>query len=293
IAVGNYKLQACAVDSNLGCRACDTTTIISKAQTKFTYTGDTLFCPNDEPFRMWSTLKISSGESSDTIYRITLASVNGNSNPSAKAQRVFDQNSNEFTPRMAVGNIKIRLESSKYCYANGEISLRIQDTVPISYSVSPDTVVRLPRTSFTFTANTNSPKVWWYFGTGNAADTSQLDPITWSFDNKVANYKVSARSFHNNGCYGEYTQNISIWDVSGLTLFNTEAQITSRLVLVSNTWQIVELEVFDVQGKCIYRSRSNEGVPSTGIAQGIYTYKIKAQSTSGSVEKSGKWLNVE
>ncbi|MFM8995287.1 MAG: T9SS type A sorting domain-containing protein, partial [Bacteroidota bacterium] len=125
------------------------------------------------------------------------------------------------------------------------------------------------------------------------ADTSQLDPITWSFDNKVANYKVSARSFHNNGCFGEFNRTVSVCDVSGLTQFDREAKITSRLVMVSNTWQLVELEVFDVQGKCIYRSHSNEGVPSAGIAQGIYTYKIKAQSTSGSVEKSGKWLNFE
>ncbi len=293
IAVGNYKLQACAVDSNLGCRACDTTTIISKAQTKFKYTGDTLFCPNDVAPRLRDQLKISSGELSDTIYSVKLIAFNGNTNPSAAVQKILDQNSSVFTPRVAVGKATIRIESPKYCYADGNINLRIQDTLPISYSVSPDTVVRLPRTSFTFTANTNSPKVWWYFGTGNAADTSQLDPITWSFDNKVANYRVSARSFHNNGCYGEFTRTVSVWDVSGLTQFDREAKITSRLVMVSNTWQLVELEVFDVQGKCIYRSQSNEGVPSTGIAQGIYTYKIKAQSTSGSVEKSGKWLNFE
>ena len=293
LAIGNYKIQACAVDSNLGCRACDTTTIISKPQTNIQYTGDTIFCPNDAPLRLRDKLRISSGESSDTTYRVTLASVNGNPNPSSKVQRVFDQNSSTFTPRMAVGNIKIRLESSKYCYANGEISLRIQDTLPISFSVSPDTVVRLPRTSFTFNANTNSPQVWWNFGTGNPADTSVLDPITWSYDSKVANYKVAARSFHNNGCYGEYTQTVSIWDVSGLTRFNTEAKITPNLILISNTWQLDALELYDLQGKLVYRTEKNNGAPAYDLSQGVYLYKIKAHSNAGHIEKSGKWWNFE
>jgi hypothetical protein len=291
LAIGNYKLQACATDSTTGCFTCDTATIISKPQSKFQYTGDTIFCPNDKPFRLRDKLKISSGESSDTTYRVILASVNGNPNPSPKVQRVLDQNSSTFTPRMAVGNIKIRLESSKYCYANGEVSLRIQDTLPISFSVSPDTVVRLPRTSFTFSANTNSPQIWWYFGTGNPADTSVLDPITWSYDSKVANYKVTARSFHNNGCYGDYTQTVSIWDVSGLTRFNTEAKITPNLMLISNIWQLDALELYDLQGKLVYHSEKNTGAPAFDLSQGVYLYKIKAHSYAGHIEKSGKWWN--
>lgn len=293
IAVGNYKLQACAVDSNLGCRSCDTTTIISKAQTKFTYTGDTLLCPNDAPLRLRDQLKISTGELSDTTYSVKLVSFNGNSNPTAAIQKILDQNSSVFTPRIAVGKAIIRIESSKYCYADGNISLRVQDTLAINYTVSPDTVVRLPRTSFTFSANTNSPRVWWYFGTGNSADTSVLDPITWSFDSKVANYKVSARSYHNNGCYGEFTRLISVWDVSSVDQFNRESKIGSRLMLLSQTWQFEALEVYDLQGKCVFKSHVNEGVPALQITPGLYTYKINAHSAVGSIEKSGKWFNVE
>lgn len=293
IAVGNYKLQACAVDSNLGCRSCDTTTIISKAQTKFTYTGDTLLCPNDAPLRLRDQLKISTGELSDTTYSVKLVSFNGNSNPTAAIQKILDQNSSVFTPRIAVGKAIIRIESPKYCYADGNIALRVQDTLAINYTVSPDTVVRLPRTSFTFSANTNSPRVWWYFGTGNSADTSVLDPITWSFDSKVANYKVSARSYHNNGCYGEFTRLISVWDVSSVDLFDRESKIGSRLMLLSQTWQFDALEVYDLQGKCVFKSYINEGVPALQITPGLYTYKIKGHSAAGSVEKSGKWFNVE
>jgi len=291
IAVGTYKLQACAADSTLGCRACDTTTIVSNPQIRYQYTGDTLFCPNDAPIRLREFLKISTGESSDTIYSISLASVNGNPNPSAKAQRVFDQNNNTFTPRMAVGNIKIRMESSKYCYANGEISLRIQDTLPISFSVSPDTVVRLPRTSFTFIANTKSPQVWWNLGNWNVISASVLDTINYSYQSKVTSYRVAARSFHNNGCYGEYTQTIYIWDVSGLALFNTEAKITTNLTLISNTWQLDALELYDLQGKLVYRTEKNTGAPAHDLKPGVYTYKIIANQGPTHVQKTGKWLN--
>jgi hypothetical protein len=293
IAVGTYKLQACAADSTLGCRACDTTSIVSKPQIRYQYSGDTLFCPNDEPIILRKYLKISSGESSDTIYSISLASVNGNPNPSAKAQRVFDQNNNTFTPRMAVGNIKIRMESSKYCYANGEISLRIQDTLPISFSVSPDTVVRLPRTSFTFIANTKSPQVWWNLGNWNVISASVLDTINYSYQSKVTSYRVAARSFHNNGCYGEYTQTIYIWDVSGLALFNTEAKITTNLTLISNTWQLDALELYDLQGKLVYRSNNNQGIQPNTLSPGVYTYKIIANQGPTQVQKTGKWLNFE
>lgn len=292
IAVGSYKLQACAVDSTLGCRACDTTTIIAKAQTKIAYLGDTLFCPNDAPFSFRSKLKISSGESSDTTYSVGFYSFNGNTNPSANIQKILDKNSSVFNPRVAVGKVAIRVESSKYCYADGNFVLRIQDTLPISYTVSPDTVVRLPMTSFTFTANTNSSRVWWSFGTGNKADTSLLNPITRQFDNKIADYKVSARSFHKNGCYGEYTKKISVWDVSGVTQFNEEAKITSSLKLVSNAWHFDALELYDIQGKLIYRSEENTGVPGLKMAKGIYTYKIIAHTSQESIVKTGKWCNV-
>lgn len=292
IAVGSYKLQACAVDSTLGCRACDTTTIIAKAQTKIAYLGDTLFCPNDAPFSFRSKLKISSGESSDTTYSVGFYSFNGNTNPSANIQKILDKNSSVINPRVAVGKVAIRVESSKYCYADGNFVLRIQDTLPISYTVSPDTVVRLPMTSFTFTANTNSSRVWWSFGTGNKADTSLLNPITRQFDNKIADYKVSARSFHKNGCYGEYTKKISVWDVSGVTQFNEEAKITSSLKLVSNAWHFDALELYDIQGKLIYQSKENTGVPGLKMAKGIYTYKIIAHTSQERIVKTGKWCNV-
>jgi hypothetical protein len=157
--------------------------------------------------------------------------------------------------------------------------------------VSPDTVVRLPRTSFTFTANTTSPKVWWYFGTGNNADTSTLNPITWSFDNKVANYRVSARSFNSNGCYGEFTRTIGVWDVSGLDRFLTEAKISGNLILISDAWIFDELTLFDVQGKCVLRTQENIGVSPQALSKGVYTYKLKAHNHAGAIEKSGKWLN--
>jgi hypothetical protein len=291
IAVGTYKLQACAVDSTLGCRACDTTSIVSKPQIRYQYTGDTLFCPNDAPIRLREYLKISTGESSDTTYAISLTSVNGNANPSASVQKIFDKSTSTFNPRAAVGKAIIRIESPKYCYADGQIAMRIQDTLAISYTVSPDTVVRLPRTSFTFSANTNSPSVWWYFGTGNKADTSQLDPITWSFDSKIADYKVSVRSFHNNGCYGEYTRTVSIWDVSGLAKFERESKITQDLRMISSDWQFDQLQIFDTQGKLVYQTNLNTGVPQSGLSAGIYTYKIKAHNGQNQVEKSGKWLN--
>jgi hypothetical protein len=190
-----------------------------------------------------------------------------------------------------VGKAIFAIESPKYCYADGQIAMRIQDTLPINFTVSPDTVVRLPRTSFTFSANTNSPSVWWYFGTGNKADTSQLDPITWSFDSKIADYKVSVRSFHNNGCYGEYTRMVSIWDVSGLAKFERESKITQDLRMISSDWQFDQLQIFDTQGKLVYQTNLNTGAPQLGLSVGIYTYKITAHNGQNQVEKSGKWLN--
>ena len=291
IAVGNYKIQACTADSTLGCRACDTTTIIAKPQIRFQYTGDSLFCPNDAPQRLRDNIKLSSGELNDTLYNISLLSFNGNTNPPSNIQRIFEKNGSIFTPRVAVGKAIFAIESPKYCYADGSIGLRVQDTLAISYTVSPDTVVRLPRTSFTFSANTNSPSVWWYFGTGNKADTSQLDPITWSFDSKIADYKVSVRSFHNNGCYGEYTRIVSIWDVSGLAKFERESKITQDLRMISSDWQFDQLQIFDTQGKLVYQTNLNTGVPQSGLSAGIYTYKITAHNGQNQVEKSGKWLN--
>ncbi|MFN5547403.1 MAG: T9SS type A sorting domain-containing protein, partial [Bacteroidota bacterium] len=291
IAVGNYKIQACTADSTLGCRACDTTTIIAKPQIRFQYTGDSLFCPNDAPQRLRDNIKLSSGELNDTLYNISLLSFNGNTNPPSNIQRIFEKNGSIFTPRVAVGKAIFAIESPKYCYADGSIGLRVQDTLAISYTVSPDTVVRLPRTSFTFSANTNSPSVWWYFGTGNKADTSQLDPITWSFDSKIADYKVSVRSFHNNGCYGEYTRIVSIWDVSGLAKFERESKITQDLRMISSDWQFDQLQIFDTQGKLVYQTNLNTGAPQLGLSAGIYTYKITAHNGQNQVEKSGKWLN--
>lgn len=291
IAVGTYKLQACASDSTLGCRACDTTSIISKPQVRVRYTGDTLFCPNDIPTRLRDHLSISSGESSDTLYTVQLMSFNGSTNLSNVQKKVLDESSSVFTPRGIVGKALVQVASSKYCYADANLLLRIQDTIAIDYSVSPDTVVRLPRTSFTFTANTTSTKVWWYFGTGNNADTSTLNPITWSFDNKVANYRVSARSFNSNGCYGEFTRTIGVWDVSGLDRFLTEAKISGNLLLISDAWMFEELTLFDVQGKCVLRTQENIGVTPQALSKGVYTYKLKAYNHAGAIEKSGKWLN--
>jgi hypothetical protein len=275
----------------LGCRSCDTAIIIAKPQIKFQYTGDTLICPNDEPFRLRDKIKLSSGELIDSLYSVSLYAINGNTNPSANVQRVFDKNSSEFHPRMVVGTVRVRLESPKYCYADGYVNIRIQDTLPISFSVSPDTVVRLPRTSFTFIANTKSPQVWWNLGNWNVISASVLDTINYSYQSKVTSYKVAARSFHNNGCYGEYTQTIYIWDVSGLALFNTEAKITTNLTLISNTWQLDALELYDLQGKLVYRTEKNTGAPAHDLKPGVYTYKIIANQGPTQVQKTGKWLN--
>ena len=291
IAVGTYKLQACTADSTLGCRSCDTAIIIAKPQIKFQYTGDTLICPNDAPFRLRDNIKLSSGELNDSLYSVSLYAINGNTNPSANVQRVFDKNSSELHPRMVVGTVRIRLESPKYCYADGYVNVRIQDTLPVNYSVSPDSVIRLPRTSFTFTASTTSPRVWWYFGTGNLGDTSTLNPITWSFDSKIADYKVSARSYHNNGCYGEFTRKASIWDVSAINQFDQDAKINQDLQLISTRWELNQLDIFDTQGKLVYRTLENRGAPKMQLAPGLYTYKIRASRGADVVEKSGKWLN--
>jgi hypothetical protein len=293
IAVGTYKLQACAVDSTLGCRACDTTTIVSKPQIRYQYTGDTLFCPNDALIRLREYLKISTGESIDTTYAISLTSVNGNTNPSASVQKIFDKSTSTFNPRAAVGKAIIRIESPKYCYADGEIAMRIQDTLPITFSVSPDTAIRLPKTSFTFTAASNSTQIWWNFGTANPADTSKLNPITWAYDNKIASYRVVARSFNTNGCYGESAKIVNVLDVSAIEQFNLEAKINANLQLISSNWIFEKLEVFNAHGQLVYRSNNNLGVQTTAISPGVYTYKIIANQGPTQVQKTGKWLNFE
>jgi len=98
-------------------------------------------------------------------------------------------------------------------------------------------------------------------------------------------------SLHKNGCYGEFTKKISVWDVSRVTQFNEEAKITSSLKLVSSAWQFDALEVYDIQGKLIYQSKENTGVPTLKIAKGIYTYKIIAHTSQEAIEKAGKWCN--
>jgi hypothetical protein len=291
--LGTYKLQACTTDSTLGCRACDTTSIVSKPQIRFQYTGDTLFCPNDAPIRLREFLKISTGESSDTTYAVSLASVNGNINPTATEQKIFDKSTSTFNPRAAVGKAIIRIESSKYCYADGQIAMRIQDTLPINFTVSPDTAIRLPKTSFTFTATTNSPKVWWHFGTANPADTSKLNPITWAYDNKIASYRVVARSFNANGCYGESAKIVNVLDVSANEQFNLEAKINANLQLISSNWTFERLEVFNAHGQLVHRSNHNLGVQPNTLSPGLYTYKIIANQGPAQVQKTGKWLNFE
>jgi hypothetical protein len=52
------------------------------------------------------------------------------------------------------------------------------------------------------------------------------------------------------------------------------------------------LELYDIQGKLIYQSKENNGVPSLKIAKGIYTYKIIAHTSQESIVKTGKWWNV-
>jgi hypothetical protein len=293
IALGTYKLQACTTDSTLGCRACDTTSIVSTPQIRFQYIGDTLFCPNDAPIRLREFLKISTGESSDTTYAVSLASVNGNINPTATEQKIFDKSTSTFNPRAAVGKAIIRIESSKYCYADGQIAMRIQDTLPINFTVSPDTAIRLPKTSFTFTATTNSPKVWWHFGTANPADTSKLNPITWAYDNKIASYRVVARSFNANGCYGESAKIVNVLDVSANEQFNLEAKINANLQLISSNWTFERLEVFNAHGQLVHRSNHNLGVQPNTLSPGLYTYKIIANQGPAQVQKTGKWLNFE
>jgi hypothetical protein len=293
IALGTYKLQACTTDSTLGCRACDTTSIVSTPQIRFQYTGDTLFCPNDAPIRLREFLKISTGESSDTTYAVSLASVNGNINPTATEQKIFDKSTSTFNPRAAVGKAIIRIESSKYCYADGQIAMRIQDTLPINFTVSPDTAIRLPKTSFTFTAASTSAQIWWNFGTANPADTSKLNPITWAYDNKIASYRVVARSFNTNGCYGESAKIVNVLDVSANEQFNLEAKINANLQLISSNWTFERLEVFNAHGQLVHRSNHNLGVQPNTLSPGLYTYKIIANQGPAQVQKTGKWLNFE
>lgn len=293
IAIGTYSLLACAQDSALGCRSCDTVSIVSNAENTIKFTGDTLLCPNTKPLRLRNYLQVSSGELNDSLYAIQLKSLNNNPNFTAQIATQFLNTNSILNPRIATGRAVIALTANKACYANDSISLRIQDTLPISFSVSPDSVIRLPKTAFTFTANSSSPKIWWYFGTGNSADTSLLNPITWAYESAVGSYLVTARSFNSNGCYGETQQRVSVMNVSNAMLFSRDAQINQQLQLVSNTWLIDYLEVYDSQGKLVYRANTNAGVPKNRLAKGVYSYKIRAKMNQTPYEKRGKWLNLE
>ena len=291
IATGTYKITSCAVDSTLGCRSCDTTTIVSRKPITFKYTGDTLFCPNTPPVLLRNKISLSSNEGSDSIYNLTLYDFNGNKNPSNNIKNKLLDVNGLLNPRIAVGRANVFVASSNYCYANGLIGLSILDTLSIAISTTPDTLIRLPKTSFTFTASSSSSKIWWNFGTSNPADTSILNPITWAFDSKMGNYRVIIRSYNTNGCYGEAAQIVQVLDVSATKKFIEQAKISNKLVLIGQDWKFLKLELFDVQGKKIFTSIENNGVPNQLLSAGAYIYKFTVSHNGTVIEHQGKWIN--
>ncbi len=292
LAVGKYVISACAIDSILGCRSCDTTTIISRSKFTFTYLGDSILCPNDPPLNLHKFNTVSSGESSDSIYSTTFYDINGETKPNFNPSQLVDSKTAILFPRIATGKLRIAFSPKKYCYADGLVSLRIQDTLAIKISVTPDSIIHLPKTSFTFTANTTSSRVWWNFGSGLKADTSTLNPITWSFENKPANYRVKVRSFNTNSCYGESQIKVFVLPVTALQHFDLNAKIANNLLLVSSYWTLEKLEVFDLQGKWVFSSTTNQGVPINVIPCGVYVYRLHAQNGKNQVIKTGKWVHV-
>ena len=292
IALGKYVISACAIDSALGCRSCDTTTIISKSKWTFVYVGDSVLCPNDPPVQLHKFNKVTSGESSDSIYSMTFYDINGESKPNFNPSQLVDTKNGILFPRIATGKLRIAFSPQKYCYADGLVLLRIQDTLAIKSTVTPDSIIRLPKTSFTFTANTISSRVWWDFGSGLNADTSTLNPITWSFENKPASYRVKVRSFNTNTCYGESQIKVFVLPVTALQLFDLNAKIANNLLLVSSYWTLEKLEVFDLKGKRVYFNTTNQGVPINVIPYGVYIYRLHAQNAKNQVIKTGTWVNV-
>ena len=80
IAVGKYKISACANDSAMGCRFCDTTIVTSIQRYVANYRGDTLACPHDAKIALNSGLILGNGQKADTLYQWKVESINGDTN---------------------------------------------------------------------------------------------------------------------------------------------------------------------------------------------------------------------
>ena len=295
IAVGKYKISACANDSALGCRYCDTTIITSVQLYLANYQGDTLACPHNAPVDLNKGLKLATGQSADTIYTWKVISLNGDT---SRTQSGFNKGvvNNKFQPAAASGRWLISYKTSKPCYQESSIAIKVQDTLPISISSNPDTLITLPKTSFNFTANTKSTRVHWDFGTGNPADTANLNPINWSFANSPANYLITVQSFHPNGCHGVTTKKVKVVEFSGTNDINPlHFGWTNQLRFISSQYAFQQLTVYNMSGQMVFQTKENNGVPLQYLAPGTYLFVFEIKDILNPQAKMqtlrGKWVN--
>ena len=295
IAVGKYKISACANDSALGCRFCDTTIITSVQLYLAKYQGDTLACPHTTPIDLNKGLKIFTGQSADTIYGWKVMSLNGDT---SRKQNGFSKGivNNTFQPAAASGRWLLSFKSSKPCYQESSIRIYVQDTLPITISSNPDTLITLPKTSFNFAANTKATRIHWDFGTGNPSDTANLNPINWSFANTPANYIVKAQSFHPNGCYGIAIKTVKVVEFSGTNEINaTNCGYTNQLKFISSQYTFQKLSVYNMSGQLVFQTNENIGVPSQLLTPGTYSFFFEAKNSLTPQAKTqtlrGKWVN--
>ena len=295
ISVGKYKISACATDSALGCRFCDTT-IVTSVQLYFAnYNGDTLACPHSAAINLNGGLKLASGQQADTIYNWKVVSINGDTSRTLPGFKNGVINNN-FRPAAASGRWLISYKASKPCFQESTISIRVQDTLPISISSNPDSAIMLPKTSFNFTANTQANRIHWDFGTGNPSDTATLNPINWSFANSPANYLVSVQSFHPNGCYGMATKKVKVVEFSGTQAINlAHCGWTDQLRFISSQYAFKQLTVYNMNGQMVFQTKENLGVPNQAIAPGTYSFVFEVIDPSNPQAKlptvKGKWIH--
>jgi hypothetical protein len=295
IAVGKYKISACANDSALGCRYCDTTIVTSVQLYLANYQGDTLACPHNAPMDLNKGLKLATGQSADTIYTWKATSLNGDT---SRTQNGFSKGviNNKFQPAAASGRWLIYYKSSKPCYQESSIAIKVQDTLSITISSNPDTAIMLPKTSFNFTANTQATRIHWNFGTGNPDDTANLNPINWSFANAPANYLITAQSFHPNGCYGVTTKKVKVVEFSGTNDINpVHFGWTNQLRFISSQYTFQQLTVYNMSGQMVFQTKENSGVPPQLLTPGTYSFVVEAKNTLNPQAKMqtlrGKWVN--
>jgi hypothetical protein len=296
IAVGKYKISACANDSALGCRFCDTTIVTSVQLYLANYLGDTLACPHSAPIELNKGLKLYTGQSADTIYGWKVTSINGDT---SRLLSGFSKGivNNTFQPAAASGRWLLSYKASKPCYQASNVSILVQDTLPITISSNPDTLITLPKTSFNFTANTKSTRIHWDFGTGNPSDTANLNPINWSFANSPANYLVKAQSFHPNGCYGIAAKSVKVVEFSGTQEINaTHFGYTNELKFISTQFVFQQLSVYNMNGQLVFHTKENVGVPAHQLPPGMYTFVFEVKIDLNPQAKihalKGKWINT-